>query len=142
MDLQYELKAGNYYLYDRRDAPNRITGERPFRLKTDHVAIAFDARTGAVHQHGTPMRIHSWAMGARRRLRAAGAQDLANDIVVVSGPLPVEEINNCLAIAGYCRRIVRRLAGMPHGKLQRRSASAATSGGANARAARAAPKTA
>lgn len=119
MDLQYELKAGSYYLYDRRDPPSCATGERRFRLKTDNVAIAFDASTGTVHQHGTPMRIQSWAIGARRRLRAAGAQEAANDIVVVSGPLPVDEINNCLHIAGYCRRMVRRLASMPHGKLQR-----------------------
>jgi hypothetical protein len=54
----------------------------------------------------------------RRRLRAAGAQDLANDIVVVSGPLPVDELNKCLWISGYCRRMFKRLAHLPHGKLQ------------------------
>jgi hypothetical protein len=55
-------------------------------------------------------------MGARRRLRAAGAQDSANDIVVVSGPLPVDEINKCLQINGYCSRMYTRLATLPHGK--------------------------
>ncbi|WP_198971783.1 hypothetical protein [Xylophilus sp. ASV27] len=119
MDLQYQLKAGSYYLYDMREPPSRATGERRFRLKTDTVAIAFDASTGVLHQHGSPSRIQSWAIGARRRLRAAGAQDAANDIVVVSGPLPVEEINNCLNIAGYCRRMFKRLASVPHGKMPR-----------------------
>ena len=128
MELRYELRSGSYYLYDQHDAPSSATGERRFRLKTDTVAIAFDASTGAVHQHGSPMRIQSWAIGARRRLRAAGAQDAANDIVVVSGPLPVDEINNCLRIAGYCRRMVRRLSSMPHGKWQRPSPAAARAG--------------
>src|SRR6218665_3429150 len=97
MELQYQLKAGSYYLYDLATPPSVATGEHRLKLKTDTVAIAFDASTGHLHEHGSPARIHSWANGARRRLRAAGAQDSANDIVVVSGPLPVEEINKCLS---------------------------------------------
>ncbi|MBS0505856.1 MAG: hypothetical protein JSR53_00580 [Proteobacteria bacterium] len=119
MDLQYELKAGNYYLYDMHEAPSSVTGERRCKLTTDSVAIAFDQHTGQVHQHGSPARIQSWALHQRRRLRAAGALDQANDIVVVSGPLPVDELNKCLWISGYCRRMFTRLASLPHGKLQR-----------------------
>lgn len=119
MDMQYQLKAGHYYLYDMRDTPSAATGERRFKLKTDTVAIAFDAHTGEVHQHGSPSRIQSWAAHTRRRLRAAGAQAVANDLVVVSGPLPVDELNKCLWISGYCRRMFKRLATLPHGKLQR-----------------------
>lgn len=66
MDLQYQLKAGSYYLYDLRDKPSAVTGERRFRLKTDLVAIAFDLFTGEVHQHGNPTRIQSWAAHHRR----------------------------------------------------------------------------
>jgi hypothetical protein len=119
MDLQYQLKAGSYYLYDLRDKPSAVTGERRFRLKTDLVAIAFDLFTGEVHQHGNPTRIQSWAAHHRRRLRAAGALAQANELVVVSGPLPVDELNKCLRIRGYCRRMFKRLAHLPHGKLQR-----------------------
>ena len=119
MDLQYQLKAGSYYLYDMKEPPSPYTGERRFRLKTDTVAIAFDRSTGELHQHGSPTRIQSWATGARRRLRAAGAIDIANDIVVVSGPLPVDELNKCLWVNGYVRRMFKRLASLPHGKLQR-----------------------
>ena len=122
MNLQYQLKAGNYYLYDLRDAPSAVTGERRFKLKTDTVAIAFDRHTGEVHQHGSPTRIQSWAAHTRRRLRAAGRLEDANDLVVVSGPLPVDELNKCLWVAGYCRRLLARLASLPHGKLQPRAA--------------------
>ncbi len=119
MDLQYELKAGNYYLYDMRDAPSAATGERRCRLKPDRVAIAFAQPPGQVPPQGSPARIQSWALHQRRRLRAAGALDQANGIVVVSGPLPVDELNKCLWISGYCRRMFTRLASLPHGKLQR-----------------------
>ena len=42
---------------------------------------------------------------ARRR-----CQQEANDIVVVSGPLPVDELNKCLWVSGYVRRMFSRLA--------------------------------
>lgn len=116
MALRYQLKEGNYRLYDLSTPPSVVTGEHRLRLETDLVAIAFDASTGKLHEHGAPARIQSWATTARRRLRASGATDSANDIVVVSGPLPVDEINKCLAIHGYCGQMFRRLATLPHGK--------------------------
>jgi hypothetical protein len=118
MDLQYQLRAGSYYLYDMRDTPSPLTGERRIRLKTELVAIAFDEVTGHVHQHGSATRINSWALRARRLLRAAGRWDEANSIVVISGPLPVDEINKCLWVHGYCQRMLQRLKWLPHGKLQ------------------------
>jgi hypothetical protein len=34
----------------------------------------------------------------------------------MSGPLPVDEINKCLQITGYCRSLFHRLPSLPHGK--------------------------
>lgn len=116
MPLQYQLKQGNYHLYDLSSLQSKATGEFKLRLMTETVAIAFDARTGKLHEHGHPLRIHSWASNTRRRLRAAGDYERANDIVVVSGPLPVDEINKCLSITGYCRQLFKRLSSLPHGK--------------------------
>jgi hypothetical protein len=116
MTLQYQLKEGHYHLYDLSTPASQFTGEHKLRLKTDSVAIAFEASTGALREHGSPLRIHCWANNTRRRLRASGALDSANDIVVVSGPLPVDEINKCLKIDGYCRDMLTRLASLPHGK--------------------------
>lgn len=126
MHLQYQLKAGSYYLYDLRDTPSAVTGERRFKLKTDLLAIAFDNYTGEVQQHGTPSRIQSWAAHTRRRLRAAGLWQEAEDIIVITGPFPVDEINKCLWIRGYCRRLLQRLAQLPHGKFPTKAAQAAS----------------
>jgi hypothetical protein len=126
MTLQYQLKEGNYHLYDLSTPASRVTGEHRLRLKSDTVAIAFDASTGALREHGSPTRIHSWANNTRRRLRASGALDKANDIVVVSGPLPVDEINKCLKIHGYCRDMFTRLHELPHGKRVQHSSAYTT----------------
>lgn len=74
LHLMYQLRSGHYYLYDMRDAPNAITGERPYRLKTELVAIAFDRITGRVHQHGPPpASIHGpWVRSAACAWRATG----------------------------------------------------------------------
>ena len=130
MDLQYQLKGGSYYLYDMRDTPSAVTGERRFKLKTELLAIAFNLYTGELQEHGTPARIQSWANNTRRRLRNAGQWQDAEDIVVVIGPFPVDEINKCLWIKGYCRRMFQRLASIPHGKYGH---SATRSGASGAR---------
>jgi hypothetical protein len=106
MGLQYQLKEGNYHLYDLSAPASKLTGAHRLRLKTDAVAIAFDRRTGTLHEHGSPLRIQSWASNTRRHLRAAGAWERAEDLVVVAGALPVDEINKCLAIKGYCRSML------------------------------------
>jgi hypothetical protein len=116
MQLQYQLREGAYNLYDLSTPASKVTGEHRLRLRTDSVAIAFNLRTGELREHGCPTRIHSWAANTRRQLRSSGAIDEANDIVVVSGPLPVDEINKCLSIHGYCRRMYSRLDSLPHGK--------------------------
>lgn len=116
MDLQYQLKAGSYYLYDLSETPSAVTGQRRYKLQTSTVAVAFNCRTGKIHEHGAPARIQSWAAHTRRRLRAAGADEEANDLVVVDGPWPVDELNKCLWSSVYCRRIFQRIASLPHGK--------------------------
>jgi len=122
MTLQYQLKDGSYHLYDLSTPASKVTGEHRLRLRTDNVAIAFEVSTGELREHGSPRRIHSWANNTRRRLRAKGALEHANDIVVVSGPLPVDEINKCLKIHGYCRDLYTRLHELPHGKRLGRAA--------------------
>ena len=116
MTLQYQLKDDHYHLYDLSTPASQFTGEHRLQLRTDTVAIAFEVSTGALREHGSPLRIHCWANNTRRRLRASGALDRANDLVVVSGPLPVDEINKCLKIDGYCRDLFTRLHELPHGK--------------------------
>ena len=45
MALQYQLKEGNYHLYDMSTPASPLTGEHRLRLTTDNVAIAFYANT-------------------------------------------------------------------------------------------------
>ena len=82
---------------------------------TDTVAIVLMRAPVRLHEHGTPLRIHSWANNTRRRLRSQGAHASANDIVVVSARYRWTKSTSACAstvIAG----LYERLATLPHGK--------------------------
>ncbi len=70
MALQYQFKEGSYHLYDMSTQASHLTGEHRLRLRTDNVALAFDLRTGVLHEHGSATRIHSWASGPQGRRTA------------------------------------------------------------------------
>ena len=40
---------------------------------------------------------------------------MSNDIVVVSGKLPLDELNKCLSTTGYCKRLPAVLAALASG---------------------------
>lgn len=52
------------------------------RLKTETVAVAFDASTWILHEHGSATRIHSWATTARRRRRLPGNRHWPSSLIV------------------------------------------------------------
>ena len=96
-----------------------MTGERRFRLKTDLVAIAFDLFTGEVHQHGNPTRIQSWAATTAAACALLVPWPRPTIWWWYSGPLPVDELNKCLAFAATAAACSSAWPSLPHGKLQR-----------------------
>ena len=65
----------------------------------------------------TAPRAHSiLGRDQRRRLRAAGLGKEAADIIVISGPFPVDETGPCLWIKAIAA--LQRLSPLPHGKLR------------------------
>lgn len=96
-------EEGNYELTDASDG--EVLRTMP------EVALALDKSeaTGILFKHGDPQRVQAWARTHQQALAAAGHTDLAEDVVVITGRFPPEEINKCLDIAGYVVRFYRRL---------------------------------
>lgn len=130
--FEYQLQAGQYHLYDLRDAPSAVTGQRRWRLQVDVVALAFDESTGELLEHGRPERVWSWAATRRRQMRMARQWDRAAALIVISGPFPVAELNRCLKEAGYVAKLFKRLATLPNGKSAYIRPPAATSASSGA----------
>lgn len=90
--LQYHKEAEKYQL--KNDG-------RPEGQPLSEVAIAFDAKTGVLHKHGHIQYVSNWVAKTTASLRASGWDNLADDLVVIEGKFPVEELNKCLGISGY-----------------------------------------
>lgn len=112
MNLAYEMRHGSYYLVDFDEKPSLLTGEREIHLMTDEVAICFDRDCGTLLKHGSPATIEAWCVEKSKKYRDAGLHDVADSMIVLSGAFPVEEINKCLSITGYCKRFMEKMDSM------------------------------
>jgi hypothetical protein len=101
MSYEYELQHGSYYLYNAEKAPNALTKQRDIVLMCDEVAIAFDKEAGVLHKHGIPENVTKWYNTTREKLISSGFPEMADDLILIQGAFPVEELNKCLSTTGY-----------------------------------------
>lgn len=113
MNYQYSVISGSYYLFDLDSKPNPITKEREIILMTDQIAIAFDRSDGTLHKHGNPKNVELWRTQAIEKFRKAGFDDMANDLIIMIGQFPLEEINKCISTSGYCKTLYEKLNTLP-----------------------------
>lgn len=108
-DYHYELNCGQYVLHN---------GDKPIGPVLNEVAIAFDRESGTLHKHGSVENVQAWVDKSQKRLRESATASgslgdlvakMANDLVIVSGKFPVEEVNRCLSTSGYVLRMVEKL---------------------------------
>jgi len=97
--LRYRMEGTEYALVDEE---NRIHWAGP------EIAVAFSydqddekGMRGTLHKHGSPDLVQAWFGKTVAKYRAGGSADLASQIHVVSGPIPLEELNKMIDISGY-----------------------------------------
>ena len=84
----YSLNCGQYVLM--RDGV-------PIRAVVDQIGLAFDKNEGALYKHGEASAIQQWVQERQKKLRDDGCEDMADNLVCLSGRLPLAELNACLA---------------------------------------------
>lgn len=82
----------------------------PIRAPQDEIGLAIQLDAGTLVKHGDPETVAAWATKERSTLRAAGLNEWADELVVVSGRFPLEEVNKCLSNTTYPGVFFRRLA--------------------------------
>ena len=99
--FHYRMEGTEYALVDEHD---RI------HWAGENIAVAFtycpEDRdiSGTLHKHGSPEDVSAWAIKARRALTDAGSPDMAKEIVVVSGRIPLDELNRMISTSSYVDR--------------------------------------
>jgi len=99
--LFYGMEGTEYALVDEHD---RI------HCASEDVAVAFsfspDEDRG---MQGSPDRVSAWAITTRKKFVDAGHLDMAKEIVVVSGKIPLEDLNKIINTSGYVGTWYKRI---------------------------------
>jgi hypothetical protein len=95
-EFNYQLNCSEYVLHD---------GEKPIGPLLKEVSIAFDFETGTLHKHGSSDGVQKWYDKTKKGLTDSGLLEMANDLVMISGRFPLDELNKCLSTSGYVKKM-------------------------------------
>jgi len=99
-DYHYTTNCGQYVLMDGDDC---LCG--PY----DEISICFDKESGTLQKHGSPSDVEAWRKKAADKLLAAGFDEMAANLICVTGRFPLEELNKCLSNSMYINLFYRKL---------------------------------
>ncbi|KWT98464.1 MULTISPECIES: hypothetical protein [unclassified Variovorax] len=98
-EFSYRLRNDLYELYQ---------GEKLLGQPMLAVSLALDEVSGAVLQHGSPELVEPWGMDRRAKLRADKNSAEAERLVVLTGRIPVVELNRCFTQPGHAAEVLAR----------------------------------
>lgn len=98
--IHYELNCTDYVLF---------RGDKPISKLLQEVSLAFDKEAGVLMKHGSKEMVSAWLSDAQEKLRSGGAHDLAEQLIMVTGRFPVDELNKCISISGYIGKLWMRM---------------------------------
>lgn len=76
-------------------------------FRTTEVAICFDKAVGCILKHGKPEVVSKYLTTARQAFIAAGAPEMANDVVSISSDsFDIKELNKILDTTGYINKFL------------------------------------
>lgn len=93
MEYYYDLEQDDYILHLDVDHAVKIGPE---------IAILFDRPSGVLLNHGAPTSVSAKYAHARQAFQLIGHED---DLVFLSGKMPVEKINQAITCSGTCNKL-------------------------------------
>ena len=102
----YSYENGEYVMFyrDNGDVLCRI----------EEVAIAFskesfDGGMWTLHKHGSKEAVQRWYDNVTKKYREAGLDDIADEMVMIVGKFPVDELNRTIETSGYIKKMIEKL---------------------------------
>ena len=100
MSYKYTLNCGQYVLTDR---------DQPISAPSDTISIGLDRDTGQLYRHGTQQNVDLWFEKQQKNLRAAGLDEWADNLVVITGRFPLDDVNKMLSHLDYAGIFYQKL---------------------------------
>jgi len=100
---KYVLEDGTYFLTDEETGAI-LSG-------MDEVSIAFEKgpEMWTLFKHGRKDLVQKWYSGIHIKLMQNDLKDMAENLIVISGKFPVDELNRCLDTTGYIKKMIEKL---------------------------------
>jgi hypothetical protein len=101
---RYIIKHGEYYY--AKDGVN------PGPKGSTEIAIAMDTHDAGsdmpytMLKHGDPELVTKWFNAAVEKYKAAGLDDIADQMILVQGQFELEELNKFIGTSGYGKRFL------------------------------------
>lgn len=96
---RFALNCGQYVLH---------AGDAPVGRVLDEVAICMD-KDGTRHKFGDPEVVRAWHKNAQQSFRNVGANDLADDLVVIQGRFTLEDINKVIENSSHTALLYQKV---------------------------------
>jgi len=90
--FRFGLNCGQYVLHADGAPVTRVL---------DEVAICLDKENGTRHKYGDPVSVRAWHEKAQKSFRDVGANDMADDLVVIQGRFTLEDLNRVIENSNY-----------------------------------------
>lgn len=100
MEFEYRLNCGQYVLHSNGS---------PVGPLLDEVALCLTTSCGTLHKHGKPEFVQKWLATTQAAFRKGGFQEMADELVVIQGRFPLEELNRCISTTGYALRLYEKV---------------------------------
>lgn len=100
MEYHYELNCSQYVLMKGNE---RLYG--PY----DQISIGIDKESVVLLKHGEPGMVKNWYKSHVKAYRDAGFDDMANDLIVITGRFPLEDLNNWINNSGSIKSFLKHL---------------------------------
>jgi len=97
---RYKFLHDKYFLTD---------GNGKILENMDEVAICLDVKLGVRLSHGSPKSVLEYYEDTVQRLKNVNYTEAAEDIIMIQGKFPVEELNKLLEDALYISTFVERI---------------------------------
>lgn len=101
---EYKVSFGSYFLMD---------GERIVAGMGEQVSVVISVSeehdTYTMHKHGQTEYVKKWFDNAVSKFRAAGFDEMADELKMYTGPFPVEELNKLAQCSGYAQKFYEKM---------------------------------
>ena len=97
---EYRLEHGSYYFYTINNG-GKLKIDTQLVFMTDEVAICFDKEEGIMLKNGIPKNVNEWQAQAIKKFKDSGFNDMADNLVIIEGCFPVEELNRLISTSTY-----------------------------------------